>query len=282
MEFQETGRLKARAICWRYTAKRTLMTSAKRLIKKSVPVPPFNRSYSERDGRRLILRSGVAVAGGRPSWFYTAFDRDAGDPMTNSTFDLIEQRVNKDSRILITGCGTGITAFHLLEAGFTSITGTDLLPEVIQVATALNDRYYGGRIRFCVDDGFQPSIELDCDLVTALHWVFSAWMGNYGNDPMLDPFNSEVREKALEDFLIAYRGVLAPGGLLVVELIDSIADSRLDWDHPQGLAQQVYPVRHSQEMVEKVAVQSGFTVDDHYLSYSYGHQPRMCYWLRKT
>jgi cyclopropane fatty-acyl-phospholipid synthase-like methyltransferase len=184
---------------------------------------------------------------------------------------------------LITGCGTGITAFYLADQGFSNITGTDLLPECISIAQEVNRMgEYGAE--FLVDDGLAPKISGTYDLITALHWVFSAWMGNYGNDPAdaKRAWTDEYREAALTSFLSAYGPHLRPHGVLMIELTDAVTDYRLAEDHFLGAASaSIYPVRHSPEQVEQCAASQGFELVDKQLCVSFGHHPRTLYTLRK-
>lgn len=279
-EFVSNGLVRDRLVCWKYSLRSVVALNIKRLLGRGTTAP-INRSYTKRQARRILLREGLAVAGNQPSWFYSAFDRGTHDPMTMATLERIETSVAADSRILVTGCGTGLTVFWLLEAGYSDVSGTDLLPEAIQVAQVLNRRFYSSEAKISVDDALKPSISGTFDVVTALHWVFSAWAGNYGNDSHSDPRSRATRRRLLEEFLHAYSEILELGGVLVIELIDAICDVRLASDHSGGLGGEVYPVRHSLDDVKAVSSKLGFTIQDQYLSYSYGHQARMCYWLKK-
>lgn len=244
----------------------------------------IKQRYSKRYAKKVVLKKKLAVTTSRkPSWFYTSFDRSITDPLTNYTLKFIEDTINKENKILITGCGTGINLFHLADCGFKELVGSDLLPECIDIANQLKNDFKYDNTRFIVDDGFNPSITDKFDLITALRWVFSAWMGNYGNTSKLNPFDQNVRDEALKDFLMIYSKLLNMNGMLIIELIDSVVDYRLAADHKLGDDSiNIYPIRHSAEQVKKCAELNGFDVIDKKLSISRGHQPRTCYYLRKN
>lgn len=281
--FGSRGPIVDRLLCWRYSVKvRTKNTLRSAIRGRGSPgSAALNTFYGPRTARRLLLKKKMAISGSQPSWFYSAYDRGSSDPMTNETLARILKKSNSGDRILVTGCGTGLTVFHLLEHGFSNVSGTDLLPECVEVAVLLNKKFYGNLAVLLVDNGFQPQVAGEFDVVLALHWVFSAWSGNYGNSASDDSFNEEIRRDLLNSFLGVWSSRIVSGGLLIVELIDAICDVRLPSDHPYGLGQDVYPVRHSLGGVSESAALNGFTVESHYLSYSYGHQARMCYWLRR-
>ena len=67
-----------------------------------------------------------------------------------------------------------------------------------------------------------------------------------------------------------------------MELIDSIADYRLPQDHKAGIdSKNIYPVRHSFSDVKRIATSVGFKLLESHSCFSYGHQPRMVYFLQK-
>lgn len=236
--------------------------------------------------RRLLRKRGLALdKDGRPSWFYTAYYRGDSDPLTNYTLDYICNNVPKDSNTLITGCGTGIMLFYLIDQGFTSVEGFDFLDECVQVANDI--AHIGGyKTNIWQDDGFHPTLKNKYHLITAMHWVFSAWMGNYGNDATsLDKAkSSSTREKLLIEFLSKYTPHLHTDGLMIVELTDAVADYRLSFDSRANKfpLTDIYPVRHSPEQVSKCAEICGLKIDSYKMCCSYGHQPRTSYILRKS
>lgn len=230
--------------------------------------------------KAMMRANGLALIDGQPSWFYHAYGRC--DVLTNFTLDRIVERVPKNTSVLTTGCGTGIMLFWLVDKGFIDVDGFDYLPECVEIANEVK-KVGGYESRIWQDDGFAPTIERSYGLITALHWVFSAWGGNYGNTPAEDPKSPAVRERLLNEFLAKYVPHLNPGGLLVVELCDAVADYRAPNDHPvytEGL-DAIYPVRHSPEQVQKCATANGLAVEDKFVSMRSGHQPRVIYWLRK-
>lgn len=245
---------------------------------RAVPVLPSR--VPVRRIKRLIAKRGLALINGRPSWFYTAYYRS--DPLTHFTLQKIVETLPKSAAILNTGCGTGIMLFWLLDQGFETVEGFDYLPECVAVADEV--RTIGGyETRIWKDDGFDPTLTRSYDLITAMHWVFSAWGGNYGNAAAVNPRDPDTRERLLRELLSKYAGHLNPDGRMIIELTDAVADRRAPNDHPyiQDGAQSIYPVRHSPEQVARAAAAVGLEIEHSYLSVSYGHQPRTSYWLRK-
>jgi SAM-dependent methyltransferase len=253
-------------------------------LRKRSLTPPLLARYSPWQGKLITLKEKLAFVDNKVSWFYSAFDRGQADPLTNRALGWIEQNVPRDKSILMTGCGTGLMTFHLAEKGFSLIQGRDLLPECISIANTIKKRWGYKNTEFLVDDGFkpkfQPNEEFFC--ITAMHWVFSAWMGNYGNDPIRDPYSSEVRRELLCEFLDQYLPVLSPGGFFIIELTDAIADYRDPFDQGLGpIAIDIYPVRQTLDMVRECAFSRGMEVADKWCVMRYGHQPRTSYYLRK-
>jgi len=243
------------------------------------------RRFTKTFGKWLVANSRIGFTNGKVSWFYTAFDRESQDPLTNGALRWIQENISKDGKILITGCGVGLMAFHLAESGFSRIEGRDLLEPCIDVANQLKGRFAYTETVFRVDNGFSPVFcENDkFQLITALHWVFSAWDGNYGNPETEDPTSDGTRERLLDTFLRNYAQRLVPDGILIVELTDAVADYRDKMDHPMGLdLDSIYPVRHSPDMVRRCAERNGLELVRHRLALSYGHQPRTAYYLRRT
>jgi SAM-dependent methyltransferase len=244
-------------------------------IKSKVPVSEI---------KKLIRDKGFAVSDGQASWFYTAYERGDSDPLTNFAMAFVETNVDKNAPVLITGCGTGIMAFHLADAGYKNITGFDYLHECVDVAQQVS-RIGNYNITFYQDDGFNPKdVGQKYDAITALHWVFSAWMGNYGNKklPAEKVASAAFRDELLTDFLQKYSTLLNKNGVLILELTDAVSDYRIPTDHYLGeYSKEIYPIRHSPEQVEKCAALAGLTVVSKYLSVLYGHHPRAQYILRK-
>lgn len=283
-EFQSEGFLKDRYICYKDDLRRGVITLLRRVRGRKPDDGTLNSRISNRRVKQLLLREKLAVADGEPSWLYTAMHRGDADPLTNYALDYIVNQVPREARILVTGCGTGITAFHLADQGFAEVVGFDLLGEAIQVANRIKDEFNYTQTSFYVDNGFKPTLRGTFDVITAMHWVFSAWAGNYGNDalPIEQAKDPEVREQLLRDLLAAYAPALKPGGTLIIELTDAVTDYRLTSDHKwRDASAGIYPVRHSPDQVDNVARAAGLTVVDRKLCVSYGHHPRTSYFLRK-
>jgi SAM-dependent methyltransferase len=234
---------------------------------------PFSPKLPRGPVHKILNKHGLGFQrDGVPTWWYQAFEqlRNEEDALTTATLRYVRDNIDRDARILITGCGTGWMLIWLGQQGFRKIDGFDYLPNVAAAAQELA-ALGGVYARIWQDDGFHPTLEGEYDLVLALHWVFSAWMGNYGNTPRGD----EDRQQLLDDFLAQYTGHIAPGGLMMVELIDSISDLL---DPPID----VYPIRQSYEQVQLGAERAGFRIEKRVANVRYGYLPRMLYWLRRT
>ena len=283
-EFVSYGWVKDRYICYKHDLKHALVGLVKRVAGQTPRAQHVKSRISSRRAKELVLEEKLAVTGDAPSWFYTAFERGDQDPLTNYTLDFIARALPRDARVLVTGCGTGIMAFHLADCGFREIVGFDLLPEAIAVANRLKDEWHYTQTTFRVDNGFAPTLDGMFDVITAMHWVFSAWAGNYGNNalPLEEAKEPAVRERLLSDLLAAYAPHLNPSGVFIVELTDAVTDYRLPTDHRLGdVSTTFYPVRHTPEQVERCARAHGLTVADRKLCVSYGHHPRTSYFLKK-
>lgn len=157
----------------------------------------------------------------------------------------------------------------LAQQGFRRLEGFDVLPNVVAAAKELA-ALAKVDARLWQADGFAPGLTESYDVILALHWVYSAWAGNYENKPRA----GEDREKLLAELLAGYADRLKSGGLLIVELVDAISDLR---EPPSEL----YPVRHSAEQVERCATARGLAVERKMFNSNHGHLPRMAYFLRK-
>lgn len=266
-----------------------LKADARQFVKSVVnrvrgkPSPRLTSRVRPAQIKKMIANTDLAIEDGQVTWFYTAYNRGDDDPLTNYTLDWIVGNIDRDARILNTGCGTGIMLFWLIDQGFGQVDGFDVLEDCVIIANRVKEMG-GYETLIWRDDGFAPKgIEGKYDLITAMHWVYSAWMGNYGNTAAEKPKSPEMRERLLNSLLSAYVPHLAPGGRFIVELTDAIGDYRVPNDHPYLRdvdLDAIYPVRHSPEQVERVAGQNGLDVEFYYASTSYSHHPRASYILR--
>lgn len=264
------------------TLKQYLGITIQRATKNETKI---SSKVSVRKIKNLIKQKGFAVSDGQASWFYTAYERGDHDPLTNFALDFIVNNVSKSSNVLVTGCGTGIMAFYLVDNGYSHVKGFDYLHECVEVANEVS-KLGDYNIKFYQDDGFNPNLANEkYDLVTAMHWVFSAWMGNYGNKklPQEKTLSSEFREELLIDFLAKYSKNLNSQGILILELTDAVVDYRIPADHYLGeYSKEIYPIRHTPEQVAKCANLVDLKVIHKNLSVSYGHHPRTQYVLQKV
>jgi SAM-dependent methyltransferase len=233
----------------------------------------FGISLPRRRVRKILRKHNLGFYDdGTPTWWYSALDlkRNEEDELTKSALRYVEAKAARDASILVTGCGTGWMLFWLSERGFKHVEGFDYLDNVVQSAREIA-AFSNIPVKLWQADGFDPRLERDYDLMLVLHWLYSAWMGNYGNTAR----SEQDRETLLADFLGKYAYRIRPGGVMLLELIDSISD---DLQPPSS----VYPIRHSSEQVIRCAAAWDLAVEKRMFNFKYGHLPRMLYVLRKT
>ena len=222
---------------------------------------------------RILRRNGLGFdKNGNPSWWYASLDcrRNEADDLTKAALKYVAANVPKNTRILGTGCGTGWMLFWFAQKGFNNIEGFDFLPKVTQSAREIA-AVANIQAKLWQDDGFHPTLEGKYGLILVLHWLYSAWMGNYGNAPR----SSEDRETLLSAFLAQYAEHIESNGLIILELIDAISD----FCEPPV---PTYPIRHTEAQVAKCASALGLAVERKMFNSNYGLLPRMLYVLRKS
>jgi hypothetical protein len=113
---------------------------------------------------------------GNPSWWYSALDgRNSNDDLTHFEFDYIANNISKNSEILVTGCGAGLSTIPLIHQGYINVEGFDYLPNVVasakEIATICDLK-----INYWQADGFRPELKknmivlLLCIGFTPLGW----------------------------------------------------------------------------------------------------------------
>lgn len=180
------------------------------------------------------------------------------------------EKIDKKSSILVTGCGTCMLMLHLFKKGFVHQEGFDYLPQVVQVAKDIN-RLAKSNFNLWQDDGFHPlNVTKKYDVVVAVHWVFSAWKGNYFNKIEANKDNIAL----LREFLLVYTKFINPNGYLMIELVDSYASPK------RFVIHDIYPIRHSYSEVESCARDAGYSIEKTHLCTESGWEPRIFYVLR--
>jgi len=235
-------------------------------------IQPLSRDYEVniplRETLQILKKHDVASV---TDWFEKSIvcARNSQDDLTKGLFNFIRDTIPKDSRILVTGCGTGGMLFWIAQQGFSRVEGFDLVPQAINAAKEISERYKLPA-KLWVDNGLAPQhIEGKYDLITACYWVYSAWMGNYDNPPR----EKHERDQLLREFLAIYAPHLERNGLLALELIDSVAD----YNEPHC---DIYPVRHSEHQVRGIAAEFGLSIAKMIFNRNHGYQPRMLYFLK--
>ena len=238
---------------FKHEVSRVLIRPLYRRLMGKVPLGStrYDPRIPTRRAKAILRRHGLGYdENGTPSWWYQAFDgRNSADQLTQFEFDWIEEHVPKDGSILVSGCGVGLTTIWLNQQGFESVSGFDYLPEVLACAVeiaAITDT----PISYWQADGFNPQLTDRYDCITAMHWVYSAWMGNYDN-----PIETrEDHQAVLEDFLRDYVDALKPRGSMLLELVDGL----LDYAVPEFKA---YPIRLTVEQVRSAATNVGLELE---------------------
>lgn len=233
----------------------------------------FTPNMSTRQVKKILARHDLGFdKDGLATWWYSSLDlkRNEEDDLTKAALRYASTTIDHDGRILVTGCGTGWMLIWLAQQGFQNLEGFDYLDNVVKAAEEIAAL---GRMnaKLWKDDGFDPTLDGQYDLIMVLHWLYSAWMGNYGNQPR----GHDDREALLRSFLAHYSEHVKPNGLVMVELIDSVSD----YLEPPT---DVYPIRHSFEQVERCATALGFIVEKRMFNFRYGRLPRMLYFLRRS
>lgn len=221
--------------------------------------------------KRILRQNGLGFdAEGNPTWFYGSYDnRNSYDELVKAELDYILKHVSRDADILVTGCGTGVMQMWLVQQGYSKTEGFDYLQNVVTAANQIAD-VAGVKTTIWRADGFQPGLVKQYDLITVLHWLFSAWHGNYGNTPA----GGQDREVLLRQFLSQYSDHLRPGGLMMLELIDAISDFGVP-------PSPYYPIRHTFEQVASAASANGMQIKTRMFNGTSGHLPRMMYVLER-
>jgi len=239
----------------------------KKDLSGNYPVPLKDKTV-----RKVLKKNKILTTDGRCSWWYTAYvgDRNSCDPISHWAMSYTIDNINKDSRIFATGCGTGWFLLFLAEKGYQNLYGSDIMPECINALKEFTQiKQYN--IDSWEDNGFNPSrIPEECDVIFVLHWIFSAWMGNYSDKN--NGYSDMDGEYLLDDFIKKYHKSIKKGGVMFLELIDKLSDYyNVDVD--------AYPIRHTYETVNKVVNKYGFDIIDRCVGHS--HKIRVVYVLKK-
>lgn len=218
--------------------------------------------------KKILRNNGLGFdQNGIPSWWYTAFDgRNSDDQLTQAELNYIIENVPKESNVLVTGCGVGLTTIWLAQKGFTHIDGFDYLENVVLSAKQVS-QLANVKINYWQADGFKPKLTKKYDCITALHWVYSAWMGNYGNVPIQDADREEILTKLLEQ----YTPHLNIGGVILIELIDALSD----YSYPPY---ESYPVRQNIDQVRNASNKNNLAIKKIVTSL-HGFRPRVILYI---
>ena len=207
------------------------------------------------------------------SWWYSSFinDRNSRDALSRWALMYITQNIDKSAKIFMTGCGTGWFLLLLADKGYKNLYGSDIMPECIN---ALKDfsciKHY--IIDVWEDDGLNPSrIPAECDVVFVLHWIYSAWAGNYTDKN--NGYKDMDSNYLLDNFFAKYHKNVKKGGLIFIELIDQLSDY-------YNVDVQAYPIRHKYDDVNNIASKYGFEIIDRCVGFA--HKVRVLYVLQKT
>ncbi len=204
------------------------------------------RSLSLEQVQAVVARHGVQ------DWFVYIFRErstrwDLWEPL-----DWIVRRIKRSARILETGCGIGLNLIWLGERGFEHLWGLDNDPRAIAAGHELSTSA-GCNIPLVLGDGFAPGdlVPGPFDLVIALNWTQL-------NQPFVP-----------SDLLRQYHGRLAPGGFMILDVIDRSFDSvpnnqylTSDWGKPEKERRpSEYKVRFSRAEIQHATQAAGFRIE---------------------
>jgi SAM-dependent methyltransferase len=113
---------------------------------------------------------------------------------------LAERRITS-GLVVDLGCGSGITAAALTEAGF-DVLGFDLSPELLEIA-----RHRAPAARFVEASLFEAELP-ECVAVTAIGEIF-----NYAHDP-------RAGRRGVQDVFARVHGALRPRGLFLFDIVE--------------------------------------------------------------
>jgi 2-polyprenyl-3-methyl-5-hydroxy-6-metoxy-1,4-benzoquinol methylase len=171
----------------------------------------------------------------------------------NWACDWIAHNCPRHAAIHEVGCGIGLNALWFAQHGFTSISGSDILPEHLAVLETIA---HDSRVHIpsAVADGLSPDALAtgQYDVVLALNWLF-----------LPEHFS-------LEQWLRSIRRLLRPSGLIVFDAIDPTYAN--DADHQWHSADRHLPQdqrrpseyrqRLSEEDITHAAHGNGFRIRD--------------------
>ncbi|RZS66905.1 methyltransferase domain-containing protein [Pseudobacter ginsenosidimutans] len=133
----------------------------------------------------------------KPGW-------DIGSPSTPLK-EYIDQLTDKNTRILIPGCGNGYEAEYLLQQGFQHVTVIDLSPVLTKSFTEKLQSYAGKQLTVITGDFFDHTGQYDLILEQTFFCVFPP----------------QYREKYVQHV----QELLAPGGIIAGVLFNREFDS---------------------------------------------------------
>ena len=265
----------------------------------------FISRWTPSECRKILIKSGAALSdnywepyrtkppGREPTWFYReCVDRGASSQLTNVGLKTAEIELTKNHPNLLlldTGCGYGSMSFHLEDKGF-EVEGWDLYQPGIDAANTIKSRY-GYKSTFRVVDCINPSPEIfnarigKFNVITVLYWFMVAVSDSQGSTSVKNPLDTGVRRKFLEDFLSKYVQLLAPDGIILIEVVDACADYRLREEQESLVGNpdlEMLPLRYRLEDVEHVALKVGLQIELYKISVcNESLQPSALYSLRK-
>ena len=181
------------------------------------------------------------------------------------------KHIERDGKVLETGCGCGWNLLWLAANGFNSLTGFDIDASAIAAGRELSQTaQYPLRLLWgdALDPG--PLAEAPFRLLLALNWTY------------------HVPSFELGCFLERYRGLLVPGGVLLLDTIKKSFNKypknqylTSDWTKPQGERRPTeYLHRFNSAEVLEVATSKGFQIAKRFDRN--GAIPRSVYLLRRN
>lgn len=164
--------------------------------------------------------------------------------------DWLCELLPRDAHIFEPACGSGANLLWLYTQGFSSVSGTDIAPSAVSLATLLA-QYMDIPLQISIDDALNPKhIPQNIDALLSINWLY------------------HIHNVSLEHFFDAYSTHITRNGYIIFDMIcDSYSQMHNQQWHTQDLRKKLlrrrlseYRLRMSREAVATCAARCGYTV----------------------
>jgi len=202
-------------------------------------------AYHELDLPFDVIEAIVKSTGAEP-WFLSSIQQHWQRGEANSAMDWIVANVSRTDRIFEVGCGCGANLAWLAQHGYVNLNGSDRSTTAIDAAKQLSMLVGLAGFEAEVAEGLVPKARR-IDALLAINCLYYA------------PLD-------LKKYLVACRDHLAPGGHVILDMVDSSFNDMPnneyfipDWHKPVSMrAPSNYVVRMSAEELKRKAAAAGF------------------------